>query len=72
MKKRRLTTEERKRLAHAFAGMRADVGELRLVFEAAAERRRQPSGCVRRKRTRVAAAPASAAGPSACSAADSA
>lgn len=53
MKKRRLTTEERKRLAHAFAGMRADVGELRLVFEAAAERLRAAEADTRRRRARL-------------------
>ncbi|MCS7007904.1 MAG: hypothetical protein RMM28_11935 [Thermoleophilia bacterium] len=47
---RKLTSEERKRLAHAFAGARADVGELRSAFEAAAERLRAAEADERRRR----------------------
>jgi hypothetical protein len=54
MRKRKLTIEERKRLARAFAGMRSDLGELRSVFEAAAERLRlaEEEECQRRARLR--------------------
>ncbi len=53
MRKRKLTSEERKRLARAFAAMRADVGELRSVFETAAERLRSLEADERRRRARL-------------------
>ena len=53
MRKRKLTNEERKRLAHVFAAMRADVGELRSVLEAAAERLRMLEADEHRRRARL-------------------
>jgi hypothetical protein len=53
MAKRKLTTEERRRLREAFAGMRADVGELRSLLEASAERLRQAEADEVRRRARI-------------------
>ena len=53
MRKRKLTNEQRKRLAHAFAEMRADVGELRSLFEVAAERLHVLEADERRRRARL-------------------
>jgi len=52
MRKRKLTSEERERLSHVFSGMRADVGELRAVFEKVAERLRALEADERRRRAR--------------------
>ena len=52
MRKRKLTSEERERLAQAFSGMRSDVGELRAVFENVAERLRALEADERRRRAR--------------------
>jgi hypothetical protein len=53
MRKRKLTSEDRERLIHVFAGMRADVGELRAVFEAVAERLCALEADERRRRARI-------------------
>lgn len=53
MRKRELTTEERRRLARAFTGMRADLAELRSVLEAAADRLRLLEADERRRRARL-------------------
>lgn len=53
MKKRKLTSEERRRLREAFSGMRADLGELRSVLEGAAERLRQAEVDELRRRARL-------------------
>ena len=53
MRKRKLTSEERERLAHVVSGMRADVGELRAMFEAVAERSRVAEADERRRRARL-------------------
>ena len=55
MAKRKLTTEERRKLRDAFAGIRPDLGDLRLLLQ------RLPSACGRQKRTSFVAAPGSAA-----------
>ncbi len=41
MAKRKLTTEERRRLREAFAGIRSDLGDLRVLLQAVAERLRK-------------------------------
>ena len=53
MAKRKLTSEERRRLREAFAGMRSDLGELRSLLESAAERLRQAEADDLRRRARL-------------------
>jgi uncharacterized membrane protein len=53
MRKRKLTSEERRRLARAFAELRADLGELRSLLEAAAERLREAEAHELRRRARL-------------------
>ena len=53
MRKRKLTSEERERLAQVFSAMRSDVGELRAVFETVAERLGALEADERRRRARL-------------------
>ena len=53
MRKRKLTAEERVRLARVFSVMRTDVGELRAVFERVAQRLRGLEADERRRRARL-------------------
>ena len=53
MPRRKLTSEERRRLREAFAGMQSDLGELRSVLEAAAERLGRQEAVQLRRRARI-------------------
>ncbi len=53
MPKRKLTSEERTKLRAAFEGMRADLGEMRLLLEASAERLRHAEAHEVRRRARL-------------------
>ena len=53
MPKRKLTSAERKRLRTAFAGMRADLREMRSLLEVTAERLRQAEAREVRRRARL-------------------
>ena len=53
MAKRKLTTEERRKLRDAFAGIRSDLGDLRLLLQGVAERLRQAEADELRRRARL-------------------
>ena len=53
MAKRKLTTEERKKLREAFAGIRSELGDLRALLQGVAERLRQAEADELRRRARL-------------------
>ena len=53
MAKRKMTDDERRKLRESFAGMRSDLGDLRLLLEGAAERLRQQEADDLRRRARL-------------------